>query len=216
MATTNVVIINRLKSNGGSSFLIAIAVLAVAAMTLGYMVYGRGGSKGEHRHRRGMIAQMGKSVMSYDVNPAQLKARIVQILVNNTMDLNSLNNVMNHVLNRIDSDMQQGGILQGLVSERSLGKIDRQHFADKLSEYVKSIAVSMSIPLMDRDSGTGSFVRRYVEGGGGSGGMGGGYPQLNLSPAQLIRRGNNTLAYPASRITADDQVEWIDNSLRRL
>ena len=218
MVTTNVVIINKLKSaSGGSVFIGVIAVMTIAAMLLGYAVYGRDSSKGAHRHHgyRALAAGVSRNVVTYDTNPVQLKARIVGILVNNTMDLNVLNNAMNNVLNKIDADMQSGGILRGLVLERSSGRIGRLQFTDKLSEYVKTLAAASNVPLMNRDNGYGPFVRRYMEGGGGSGGsyypfvsggVGYGYPFNRKS----------VYGFPARRVTADDKVEWIDDSLRRL
>jgi len=212
---SNLVIINKTITHPSSSgvFVMTIAALAAAALMLGYIVYNEGGSnKGGHKHKRAMAAQVGRSMMTYDVNPAQLKARIVQILVNNTMDLNTLNNVMNHVLNKIDADMQPGGLLHGMVVERSVGSIDRVRFSGKLAEYVKNMAASLSIPLMNKDHGEGSFVKRYMEGGGGSGG-GYGFGTLYGRVKNTQKRAS-VYGMPA-RVTADQQIELIDNTLRR-
>lgn len=217
---TNVIVVNKIKSaSGGSLFAVSIAVMAIAAMLLGYAVYGRdggmGGGKRGHRHHTAMSAITSRNIVTYDTNPVQLKARIIGILVNNTMDLNVLNNAMNNVLNKIDGDMQRGGILNGLVVERKTGRIGRQQFTDKLAEYVKNVAYTNGIPLMNRDNGIGPFVKRYVEGGGGSGGSY--YPLISegIGYGYPFNR-KSVYGFPAKRLTADGRVELLDDTLRRL
>ena len=191
-----------------------VTALAVTALFLGYLVYNRGSR--DHFQRRGLSAQMSTNVMTFDVNPAHLKSRIVSILVNNTMDLNILNNVMNHVLNRIEADMQNGGLLHGMIVERSIGSIDRQRFADKLAVYIRNLSNALHIPLMQRDHGTGSFIRRYMEGGGGSGGVQ--YGTLYGRAKQFYPPGGGGIArygFPA-RVTHDKKIELLDETLRRL
>ena len=210
----NLVIINKITRSSNGTFAMTVAALVAIGLFLGYFVYNHGSR--DHTQRRAMGAQMSRNVMTYDVNPAHLKSRIVSILVNNTMDLNTLNNVMNHVLNKIDSDLQNGGLLHGMIVERSIGSIDRIRFADKLSEYIKNVAASLNIPLMQRDHGTGSFVRRYLEGGGGSGGVQ--YGTLYGRAKQFYPKEGGGIArygFPA-RVTHDKQIELLDQSLRRL
>ncbi len=208
MVTTNVVIINKLRGSNGS-FAIAMTIMAIGALFLGYIVYNKTGRK--HKQHRAMAAQMSRSVMSYDVHPTQLKARIVSILTNNTMDLNILNNVMNHVLNKIDADLQNGGLLNGLIVERSIGSIDRNKFSARLAEYIKNLAHSLQVPLMNRDHGVGSFVRRYMEAGGGSGGVG--YGTLYGRAKSQYKERAPVYGMPA-RVTADKRIELLDQTLR--
>lgn len=209
----NLVIVNKITHSPNGTFFTAVMSLMVIGLFLGYFVYNKGPGKG-HSHRRAMAAQMSRTVMTYDVNPEQLKARIVSILVNNTMDLNSLNNVMNHVLNKIESDMQDGGLLHGMIVERSIGAVDRVRFADKLAEYIKNLAAQLSIPLMNRDHGTGSFVRRYMEAGGGSGGARFGTLYGRAKNFYTPRGGAAIYGLPA-RVTDDKKIELIDQSLRQ-
>lgn len=216
-----------------SMFLAGLTTVTIVALVLGYLIYSHGPSK--KREREITIAFRSRGVntpgdmISWDISPKQLKARIMQILVNNTMDLDILNNVTDHVLNKIDSDMQDGGLLHGMIVERSVGRIDRKHFNQKLAVYVKQVAASLSVPLMNRDHGYGSFIRRYIEGGGGSGSTG--YGTLYGSAKRqyktaamygLSARARGRRAYPASRgsfpITAgsDANVEVLDDRFRRL
>jgi hypothetical protein len=214
-----------------SVFLTGLTTVAIIALVLGYFIYSHSPSK--KREREISIAFRSRGIntpgdmISWDISPRQLKARIMQILVNNTMDLDVLNNVTDHVLNKIDADMQDGGLLHGMIVERSIGRITRKQFNQKLATYVKQMAASLSVPLMNRDHGYGSFVRRYIEGGGGSGGTGYGtlYGRAkNIYKSASLYGLSARRAYPANRSSrgifpmtagSDAQIEILDDRLRR-
>ena len=211
------------KMSDSSVFLTGLTAITLVALVLGYLVYSKSGKKDEREISiafRAAGIRTNNDVLTYDINPTQLKARIMQILINNTMDLEILNNATDHVLNKIEADMQDQGILHGLLVERAIGRITRNQFNYKLAEYIKNVAASLSIPLMNRDHGYGSFVRRYIEGGGGSGGtwVGTKYRRISQAFPSRISAYNprNSRSSLSQNYGPDNQIELIDNELRRL
>lgn len=162
-----------------------------------------------------LLAQRNNMLATRDTNPRVLRQRIIQILTNNTPDLNSLSNSMDHVVAKINADMQPNGLLNGLIVERQIGVINGRKFMAKLAEYIKNLANSLSIPLMDFGGSRASFTGRQFVNGRVRGRL------------RSTVFGPGRLAFPAHTITdirrraltpklsSDQAIESIDSILRR-
>jgi hypothetical protein len=182
----------------------AVTVVAIVALLIGYLSMNAFHTGRRRKVEIALSAANNKRLLNHEISPVKVKARIMQTLTQNTMDIHMLNNSQQAILVKIDSDMQKDGPLHGLLLERSTGQISHDEYEARLAQYVKTLASDLNVPLMNRTGrapgGTmyGRVRSRYGRGAG-----------LYGFTARARR------ALPSYRVGVDQQIEMLDDTLRR-